>query len=155
MDERRPVRFRELLRALVDGGVRFIVVGGVAAVLAGTNTFGQADWTTALTAAQALSNGACSLSDGSVAGDWRLPSVNELQSLIDHEYYIPALSNAAGTAQWSEGDVFAGVRSNIYWSSTSNALYPSEPWAVTLGFGNVGSLGKTDTSYVWPVRGGQ
>jgi len=35
MDERRPVRFRELLRALVDGGVEFIVVGGVAAVLEG------------------------------------------------------------------------------------------------------------------------
>ena len=32
-ESRRPVRFRELLRALVDGGVEFIVVGGVAAVL--------------------------------------------------------------------------------------------------------------------------
>lgn len=36
MDEaRRPVRFRELLRALVDGEVEFVVVGGVAAVLEG------------------------------------------------------------------------------------------------------------------------
>jgi len=31
----RPVRYRELLRALVDAGVEFIVVGGVAAVLEG------------------------------------------------------------------------------------------------------------------------
>lgn len=34
-EERRPVRFRELLRALVDGDVEFVVVGGVAAVLEG------------------------------------------------------------------------------------------------------------------------
>ena len=34
-DGRRPVRFLDLLRALVDGGVEFIVVGGVAAVLEG------------------------------------------------------------------------------------------------------------------------
>ena len=36
MDEtRQPARFGELLRALVEGGVKFIVVGGVAAVLEG------------------------------------------------------------------------------------------------------------------------
>ena len=34
-EDRRPVRFLELLRALVDGGVDFVVVGGVAAVLEG------------------------------------------------------------------------------------------------------------------------
>ena len=36
MDEpRRPVQFRELLAALSDGGVDFVIVGGVAAVLEG------------------------------------------------------------------------------------------------------------------------
>ncbi|MFV1978868.1 MAG: hypothetical protein ACC649_05905 [Myxococcota bacterium] len=35
VDDRRPVRFYELLRSLVEGNVRFIVVGGVAAVLEG------------------------------------------------------------------------------------------------------------------------
>lgn len=36
MDEsRKPVRFRELLRTLVDAEVEFVVVGGVAAVLEG------------------------------------------------------------------------------------------------------------------------
>lgn len=34
-EERRPVRFRDLLLALVQGDVGFIVVGGVAAVLEG------------------------------------------------------------------------------------------------------------------------
>ena len=39
-------------------------------------------WTTALTNANTLATGACGLTDSSMAGDWRLPSVNELQSLI-------------------------------------------------------------------------
>lgn len=34
-DERRPVRFRELLAALVEAEIDFIIVGGVAAVLEG------------------------------------------------------------------------------------------------------------------------
>lgn len=34
-ETRRPVRFRKLLAALVDGDVEFVIVGGVAAVLEG------------------------------------------------------------------------------------------------------------------------
>ena len=123
--------------------------------LAGTDSSGMADWTTALTAAQALANGTCGLTDGSAAGDWRLPSVNELQSLVDYEYSYPALSNAAGTAQWTEGEVFVGVQSHNYWSSASFANCPSYAWYVNLSHGRVGNGGKTYATYVWPVRGGQ
>ena len=35
VEDRRPVRFLELLQSLVEGNVEFIVVGGVAAVLEG------------------------------------------------------------------------------------------------------------------------
>ena len=35
VEDRRPVRFRELLQSLVEGNIEFIVVGGVAAVLEG------------------------------------------------------------------------------------------------------------------------
>ncbi len=42
--------------------------------------------------------------------DWRLPNVKELQSLIDWTYYNPALSNAAGTAKWTDGDAFSDVQ---------------------------------------------
>ena len=144
-----------------DGTVTDMLTGLVwlkdasCADLAGTDGSGHADWATALTAAAALANGTCGLTDGSVAGDWHLPSVNELQSLIDYEYYGPALSNAAGTAQWTEGDVFAGVQSAGYWSSTSYADGPSDAWSVGLGYGYVYSDGKTGTYCVWPVRVGQ
>ena len=144
-----------------DGTVTDMLTGLVwlrdasCADLAGTDTSGLAVWMTALTAVKVLADGTCGLSDSSVAGDWRLPSRFELESLLDLEYYDPALSNTAGTAQWTEGDVFAGVQSNYYWSSTSCASYPSYAWYVYLGIGSVNGFGKTGTTYVWPVRGGQ
>ncbi len=124
--------------------------------LVGTNSDGQAEWATALTAASALASGTCGLTDGSVAGAWRLPSRFELESLLDLEYYHPALSNAAGTAQWTEGDVFAGVESYYYWSSTSVAGFPTQAWYVYLNYAFVDDFGKTvSLVYVWPVRGGR
>jgi hypothetical protein len=36
--------------------------------------------------------------------DWRLPNIKELQSLMHFGFANPVLSNAAGTAQWTEGD---------------------------------------------------
>ncbi len=148
-----------------DGTVTDMLTGLVwlkdasCADLAGTDVEGLADWTTALTAAQALADGTCGLTDISVAGDWRLPSRFELESLLDLEYISPALSNAAGTAQWAEGDVFAGVQSGVpsgyYWSSVSYVSPPSYAWLVRLYDGYVDGIGKADTYYVWPVRGGQ
>jgi hypothetical protein len=84
-----------------------------------------------------------------------LPSVNELQSLISYEWYFPALSNASGTAQWSEGNAFSGVQSYAYWSSSSSAHYPQLAWFVNLNHGYMDAGSKTDTHYVWPVRAGQ
>jgi len=123
--------------------------------LAGTDTNGAADWTTALTAAQALADGTCGLTDSSAAGDWRLPSRWELESLLDLEYHHPALSNAVGTAQWIEGDAFEGVQSDLYWPSTSWADSPSDAWYVNLGYGLAYCTAKTSAFYVWPVLGGQ
>ncbi len=105
--------------------------------LAGTDASGYADWTTAFSAAAALADGTCGLTDGSVAGDWHLPSVNELQSLIDYEYYIPALSNAAGSGQWTEGDIFVGVLSTYYWASTFRPYNPPQAGIVGLYVGRV------------------
>ncbi len=123
--------------------------------LAGTDTGGQASWTTALMASTALANGTCGLSDGSVAGDWRLPSVGELSSLISYEHHFPTLSDAAGTGHWSEGNAFEGVVSGDYWSSATFVYSPAAAWRVILSEGIVHFASKTYTLYVWPVRGGR
>jgi hypothetical protein len=106
--------------------------------------------------AKALASGSCGLSDGSIAGDWRLPNVRELHSLIDFGFFGPALSNAAGTDHWMEGDPFLGVRTTEYWTSTTYMNSTDHAWSVDLGDGNARGIDhlKTDGGPVWPVRGG-
>ena len=50
---------------------------------------------------------------------------------------------------------FCGVQSNNYWSSTTNANNTDNAWHVNLNNGNVNNDDKTNTNYVWPVRGGE
>ncbi|MFK5987205.1 MAG: DUF1566 domain-containing protein, partial [Pseudomonadota bacterium] len=118
-------------------------------------TGGSGTWFVARSAAEALANGTCGLTDGSSAGDWHLPNVKELQSLIDFQYADPALSNTAGTARWTEDNRFSGVVSLNYWSSTTYVDYTRVAWMVNLSDGVVVSGDKGDSHYVWPVRGGQ
>ncbi len=103
-------------------------------------------WAAALTAVATLASPSCGLSDGSTTGQWRLPSRNELQSLIDYTSTHPALP---------AGHPFTGVQSGSYWSSTSDASDTSFAWVVNLSYGDVYLNGKTNDYYVWPVRGGR
>ena len=100
--------------------------------------------------------GDCGLSDGSSEGDWRLPNRNEFLSLINLAYDNPALSNAAGTGKWSEGDPFNGVdmQSTNYWSSSTHASHPGIAWYVAFRHGLVYYSSKSFAYYVWCVRGG-
>jgi len=118
--------------------------------------FTARQWSAALAAANTLNDGECGLDDGSAEGDWRLPNVLEMQSLIhfgvtDH----PALPNTAGTGKWTEGDPFTGVRSAYYWTSTADANTTTLAWFLGLHSGDTYQDLKTSNSWVWPVRGGQ
>ncbi len=121
----------------------------------------QLDWTSALTYTNALATGKCGLSDGSVAGDWRMPNIREMQSLLHYGFALPAIPNTAGTGQWTTaGDPFTGFPSNlgtpIYWTSTTRTGDPGSAWFVNVYTGSSNSGGKSaGTAYVWPVRGGQ
>ena len=83
--------------------------------LKNANCFGAKNWATALSDANALASGSCGLSDGSIAGGWRLPNGNELHSLIDLAQSNPALP---------AGHPFTGVQVNLYWTSTTGRLQP-------------------------------
>ncbi|MCI5134078.1 MAG: DUF1566 domain-containing protein [Candidatus Electrothrix sp. AW2] len=118
---------------------------------------GRVTWSAAMTFAAGLSNTDCNLSDGSADGDWRVPTVDELISLLDREYFEPSLSNAQGTGQWTDGDVFNNVRSdNGYWTSTGYAALstslPTYKWYVDLGYGAVAGKSMNNIYYVWAVR---
>nr|MBZ4193590.1 DUF1566 domain-containing protein [Candidatus Contendobacter sp.] len=107
-------------------------------------------WTAALSAVAALAASLsgpspCDLTDGSVAGQWRLPNVKELSSLIDAGELGPAIP---------VGHPFTGVQSHYYWSSTPYAPYPGNAWSVYLNVGYMYMYDKSSAYYVWPVRGG-
>ncbi len=76
--------------------------------------------------------------------DWRLPNINELESLVDAEYHSPALPKE---------HPFEAVR-EFYWSSTTSFYDPLWAWALYLTKGAVGiGLKHGRHFYVWAVRG--
>jgi hypothetical protein len=103
-------------------------------------------WTEAISAANKLASGYCGLIDGSKAGDWRLPNVNELSSLLDRGPHFPALPLNCPLAT---------TIASLYWSSTTYMNYSG--WACYVDFynGNDGYTDKSTTFYVQCVRGGQ
>lgn len=110
------------------------------------NCFGARTWNNALSDANGLSAGFCGLTDGSSAGDWRLPNYKELFSLIDASNYGPALPT---------GHPFTNVQSGVYRSATTVVQSTGTAWGVSMVSGSVYNDGKSNNHYVWPVRGGQ
>jgi hypothetical protein len=124
--------------------------------LENANCFGTRTWANALSDCNGLASGSCGLTDGSSAGDWRLPNVRELFSLAHFGFYNPAVPNTAGTGQWTADDPFTNVQSSFYWSSTTYAGVTYDAWNVGMNDGLVSYFDKADLDglYVWPVRGG-
>jgi Protein of unknown function (DUF1566) len=114
--------------------------------------FSPVNWASSLAQVNALASGSCGLMDGSTAGQWRLPNINELESLVDVFANNPALT---------PGNPFTGVSPAIYWSSTSyfggEAGSPSA-WAIRLSDGRymndwVSNNKETAYNQIWPVKG--
>ena len=96
-------------------------------------------WPNALTSANDLT--LCGFSD------WRLPNVNELESLVNSE--------VANPATWLNTQGFNGIQAHSYWSSSSDASSVVDAWYVALNSGRVSATTKSGFNYVLPVRAGQ
>ncbi len=114
-------------------------------------------WTTrnvaaSINAVAALASGTCGLTDGSTAGQWRLPNAREMLSLIFYNNTNPAIPNTAGTGKWTAGNPFNNVLSAYYWTSTSNpdnSLF----YLVYFNDGTTRLQNVNDSFNVWAVRG--
>jgi hypothetical protein len=110
---------------------------------------GNYQWgTTMFDRVSTLANGAvltgtpATLTDGSAAGDWRMPTKAELVALTTGTEAV-----LSGTPR-----AFSGVQ-GYYWSGSSDGtLYA---WGVVMDDGHVFNFGRDDVNYVWPVRSGQ
>jgi hypothetical protein len=119
--------------------------------LKNANCFGKKPWSKVKDAVATLANGQCGLTDGSSAGNWRLPTMNELKHLIDNRFRNPALSNAQGDAKWAEGDAFSGVQTDPYWFSPQGT-YTVGVWGISLSNGRIIDSVMAGSIYIWPVR---
>ncbi len=119
------------------------------------NCMGRAvDWQEALDKALVLENGECGLSDGSSRGDWRLPNIRELDSLVHEGFHDPALSNRAGNGKATENEPFINFDfSGTHWSSTTRVDNPAYAFVVDYGWGSVKTNLKTSKRSALFVRG--
>ena len=115
--------------------------------LKNANCFSSQTWSAAMSSASTLASGACGLADGSVAGQWRLPNIVELESLVNLQQ--------SSAATWLNSLGFSGVQGFNYWSSSADAIYTNYAWDVSMTNGYVYDGIKSNSYFVWPVRGGQ
>ena len=116
------------------------------------------NWWLGTSLAAGLKNGDCGLTDGSVPGDWRLPTIAEWMATVELELECtnPSLANTPGTGCYSDGPqpfINVGSWHNTYWSSTELGGSIYENICLTAG-----TEGWTYGGYaygIWPVRGGQ
>ena len=80
---------------------------------------------------------------------WRLPTVEQLGSLVD-----PSVSYPGPTLPSGHPFIFAGEPVG-YWTASTMTNYSAGAFYVAFYNGLVGSHDKSATDYVWCVRGGQ
>jgi hypothetical protein len=120
----------------------------------------QTDYATANTAAALLENGNCGLSDGSAAGDWRLPTKGEWEAVYKSacahgDWHFP-MPGKSGTGcfdlnPWAIAPEW--IQWYPRWSSTSagSEAYAFTPYLapdyITDTYDRIAIVG-----FIWPVR---
>jgi len=121
--------------------------------LKNANPFGYQTWAMAVRYCQELASGKKGLTDGSNAGQWRLPTIEELESIGTDPPVVWESGNPPVT--WTKpGAPFTGVYT-YYWSGTSYSGSTTEGWWIYMETGAVGyPIAESGSCLVWPVRDG-
>lgn len=123
--------------------------------LKGAGCLGEQTWKGAHELVRELQDGhlckGFTLRDGSLPGDWRLPTIREIMTLPVSDHFNPALSNTKGDGKWREGDPFTNVSPLYYWSSTS--IDGGNAWYMYLYNGVLGISDQNGYANAWPVKG--
>ena len=82
------------------------------------------------------------LQDFAGSRDWRLPNVNELESIVEERCVSPALN----------AEAFPSTPGEFFWTSSPYAGQASGAWSVDFGYGTVTASDKTAKIYVRLVR---
>ena len=111
-------------------------------------------WESAVAACNLLRNGYCGLSDGSQFGDWRMPNIKELLSLIDFSQTVPALPpsfpRSASASIYSLDTVWSSTTYNY-----STGTPQGDAWHLDFYNGAIDHKDKESINGIWPVRGGK
>ncbi len=74
--------------------------------------------------------------------DWDLPTIEELQLLIDRSRYSPAINT----------DFFRDIQNDWYWSKTPAAWSSASAWIVRVSYGYVGYGPRSGYGFALAVR---
>lgn len=118
---------------------RYSIAGGIvtdtATVLEWQQTHAASTmtWSDAVTYCQNLNLGGTG---------WRLPTMKELQTIVDETRYSPAIDATA----------FPGTPSSDFWSSSRNAYAMAFAWVVNFNYGDTATNAIHNNSHVRCVR---
>ena len=74
--------------------------------------------------------------------DWDLPTIDELQLLVDRSRYSPAIDT----------DFFRDIQNDWYWSKTPAAWSSASAWLVYFGYGSVYDYPRYNGGFALAVR---
>ena len=118
--------------------------------------FGKQSHGAAKRLAGELAHGQCGLSDGSASGDWHMPNLRELLSLIDYCNIEPALPSGHPFSIDSHDKIWTGTEARRVWRGSDPDEYV---WGVGMPEGKSYHMVSKrpypedpDVGNVWPVR---